>query len=107
MQKATCGVDTSGFFSFISWQILRRKYGWGRSLIVVFIVASVVPPAINLPNIQQLKLPRLLHGSGWQELESLLDFGRLGVEEGGGGSELRGRLLPGFVKARKIGSLHL
>ena len=33
-----------------------------------------------------------MHGDGWQELKSLLDFGRLGVEEGGGGLELGGRL---------------
>jgi len=28
-----------------------------------------------------------VRGGGWQELESLLDIGRLGVEEGGEGLE--------------------
>jgi hypothetical protein len=34
-------------------------------------------------NVQQLKLASLVHGGGQQELESLLDFGRLGVEVSG------------------------
>jgi len=42
---------------------------------------SVVPTAINLGHAHKLKLPSLVHGGGWQELESLLNFGRLGVEE--------------------------
>jgi len=29
-----------------------------------------------------------VHGGGWQELESLLDFGRLGVQQGSEGLEL-------------------
>jgi hypothetical protein len=42
--------------------------------------------------VQERKLAKarvsaLVHGGGWQELESLLDFGRLGVEEGDEGLE--------------------
>jgi hypothetical protein len=37
------------------------------------------------------KLASLVHGGGKQEVESLLDFGRLGVEEGGKGLEVRER----------------
>ncbi len=43
-------------------------------------------------HVHKLKLAKarvyaLVHGGGWQELESLLDFGRLGVEEGDEGLE--------------------
>jgi hypothetical protein len=43
--------------------------------------------------VQELKLAQarvsaLVHGGGWQELERLLDFGRLGVKEGGEGLEV-------------------
>jgi hypothetical protein len=38
----------------------------------------------------QFKLAGLVHGGGKQELESLLDLGRLGVEEGGEGLTLGG-----------------
>jgi hypothetical protein len=43
-----------------------------------------------LCNVQQLKLAGLVHGGGQQELESLLDFEGLGVEEGGKGLEVEG-----------------
>ena len=43
-------------------------------------------------HVHKLKLAKarvyaLVHGGGWQEVESLLDFGRLGVEEGDEGLE--------------------
>jgi hypothetical protein len=38
-----------------------------------------------------------MHGGGQQELEILLDFGRLGVEEGSEGLEFRGKLLVVFL----------
>jgi len=49
---------------------------------------SVVPPSVDLCNIQKLKLAKarvsaLVHGGGEQELESLSDFGRLGIKERG------------------------
>ena len=31
--------------------------------------------------VQKLKPASLVHGGGWQELESLFDFGRLGVKQ--------------------------
>jgi hypothetical protein len=40
----------------------------------------------SLPNVQRLRLADLVDSGGKQESESLLDFGRLGVEEGGEGS---------------------
>jgi len=42
--------------------------------------------------VQQLKLASLVHGGGKQELEGLLNVGRLGVEEGGEGLECGVRL---------------
>ena len=33
-------------------------------------------PAVNLSHVQELKLARLVHGGGWQELGSFLDFDR-------------------------------
>ena len=36
--------------------------------------------AFNFCNAHKLKLASLVHGGGWQKLESLLDLGRLGVE---------------------------
>ena len=44
-------------------------------------------------NVQQLKLASLVHGGGERELESLLDFGRLGVEGGGEGLEFGGKVV--------------
>ena len=41
----------------------------------------------------KLKLASLVHGGGRQELERLLDFGRVGVEGGGEGLEFGGRLV--------------
>lgn len=35
--------------------------------------------------LQELKLASLVHGGGYQKLGSLLDFGRLGLGEGGEG----------------------
>jgi hypothetical protein len=52
-----------------------------------------VPPAFNLSNVQKLKLARFVHGGSQQELESLLDVGSLGVEEGGQVLEFRGKIL--------------
>ena len=45
-----------------------------------------------LRNANQLKLASLVHGGGQQELESPLDFGGLGVEEGGEGLEFIGKI---------------
>jgi len=50
----------------------------------------VVLLTINFCHVQKLKLASLVHGGGWQELESLLDLGRLDVEEGGEGLEVGG-----------------
>jgi len=33
MQRATCAVDTSGFFSFGPLRIMRRKRDWRRTLL--------------------------------------------------------------------------
>ena len=52
----------------------------------------VMPPAINLYHAHKLELASLVHGSSQQELESLLDFGRLGVEKGGEGLEFGGEV---------------
>ena len=51
---------------------------------------TIVPPPINLSNVQKLELASFVHGSGQQELESLLDFGRLGVKQGSEGLEFGG-----------------
>jgi len=42
---------------------------------------SVATLPVNLCHVHELKLASLVHGGGWQELESFLDFGRLGVGE--------------------------
>jgi len=57
-----------------------------------------VPPTVNLRHAQKLKLAKarvsaLVHGGSWRELASLLGFGRLGVEEGGEGLEVGGRVV--------------
>ena len=46
----------------------------------------------GLSCVSWFKLASLVHGGGWQELESLLDFGRVGVEEGGEGLEFGGKI---------------
>jgi hypothetical protein len=47
-----------------------------------------VPLTINLCNVQQFKPTSLVHGGGQQELESLLVFGRLDVQELSEGLEI-------------------
>jgi hypothetical protein len=51
-----------------------------------------MPPALNLCNIQKLKFASLVHGGRQEELESLLDFARLGVEEGNEGLGFGGKV---------------
>lgn len=46
-----------------------------------------------LRNANQLKLACLVHGGGQQELKSLLDFGRLGVEQGSKSLEFGGNII--------------
>jgi len=46
----------------------------------------------GLSGVSWFKPASLVHGSGWQELESVLDFGRLGVEERGKKLEVAGRI---------------
>jgi hypothetical protein len=58
---------------------------------VAFVRATSVFARAVIP---WLKLACLVHGGGQQELESLLDFGRLGVEERGEGSEFGEKLNP-------------
>ena len=49
--------------------------------------------AINLCHAQKLKLACLVHGGCQEELESLLDFERLGLKEGSEGLEFGGRIV--------------
>ena len=52
-----------------------------------------MPPPVNLCNVQELKLASRVHGGGWQELEGLLVFERLGIKQGGEGLEFEGKVV--------------
>ena len=49
--------------------------------------------------VPEIKLASLVHGGGEQELGSLLDFGRVGIKQGGEGLEAREKVVGGVFYA--------